>query len=175
MNVEFAVTRPDTATTIVIPVVKGGLAERIAGEATAEGLRAAASLSRFEGESGTLAEYIDTHGGVARRIVLAGIGGASESDAVKAGSAMTAKLLTSGETALVLDASGIATPVLTRLLEGAVLRGWRYDRYRTRLPAMQKPTLDKIVVAGAGESASEAWGQGRCCGRWRRLCPRTGH
>ena len=157
MNVEFAATRPDTATTIVIPVAKGGLAERITGEDTAEGLRAAAALSRFEGEAGALAEYIDTRGGAARRILLAGIGGESESDAVKAGSAMTAKLLTSGETALVLDASGIATPVLTRLLEGAVLRGWRYDRYRTRLPAMQKPTLNKIVVAGAGEGASEAW------------------
>ena len=157
MNVEFAAARPDTATTIVIPVVKGGLAERIAGEATVEGLRAAASLARFEGEAGTLAEYIETRGGVARRIVLAGIGSASDSDAVKAGSAVTAKLLTSGETALVLDAGGVETPALMRLLEGAVLRGWRYDRYRTRLPATQKPTLDKIVVVGAADSASATW------------------
>ena len=157
MNVEFAAARPDTATTIVIPVAKGGLAERIAGEATVEGLRAAASLARFEGEAGTLAEYVDTLGGVARRIVLAGIGSASDSDAVKAGSAVTAKLLTSGETALVLDAGGVATPALMRLLEGSVLRGWRYDRYRTRLPATQKPTLDKIVVVGAADSASATW------------------
>ena len=157
MNVEFAAARPDTATTIIIPVVKGGLAERIAGEATVEGLRAAASLARFEGEAGTLAEYVDTLGGVARRIVLAGIGSASDSDAVKAGSAVTAKLLTSGETALVLDAGGVATPALMRLLEGSVLRGWRYDRYRTRLPATQKPTLDKIVVVGAADSASATW------------------
>ena len=157
MNVEFAAARPDTATTIVVPVVKGGLAERIAGEATVEGLRAAASLARFEGEAGTLAEYVDTLGGVARRIVLAGIGSASDSDAVKAGSAVTAKLLTSGETALVLDAGGVATPALMRFLEGSVLRGWRYDRYRTRLPATQKPTLDKIVVVGAADSASATW------------------
>ena len=157
MNVEFAAARPDTVTTIVLPVAKGALAERIAGEPNAEGLRAAASLARFEGEVGSVAEYAETRGGVARRVLLVGTGSASERDAVKAGSALTAKLLTSGETALVLDASGVATPILMRLLEGAVLRGWRYDRYRTRLPATQKPTLDKIVVAGAGEDASEVW------------------
>ncbi|UVO53328.1 leucyl aminopeptidase [Sphingomonas sp. SUN039] len=157
MNVEFAPSRPDTATTVVLPVAKGVLAERIAGEAAAEGLRAAASLARFEGEAGSIAEYVETRGGVARRILLLGTGSANESDAVKAGSALTAKLLTSGETALVLDAGGVATPVLMRMLEGVVLRGWRYDRYRTRLPATQKPTLDRIVVASAGDDASAAW------------------
>ncbi len=157
MNVEFAAARPDTATTIVLPVAKGALTERIAGEANADGLRAAASLARFEGEAGRIAEFAETRGGVARRVLLLGTGSASESDAVKAGSALTAKLLTSGETALVLDAGGVATPVLMRLLEGAVLRGWRYDLYRTRLPATQKPTLDRIIVAGAGGDAAEAW------------------
>ncbi len=157
MNVEFATTRPDNATTIVIPVAKGALNDRIGSEAVAEGLRAAASLSRFEGEAGSIAEYIETRGGVARRVLLLGTGSASESDAVKAGSALTAKLLTSGETALTIDAAGVASPMLVRLLEGAVLRGWRYDRYRTRLPAAQKPTLDTIVVAGASEGADAAW------------------
>jgi leucyl aminopeptidase len=159
MNVEFAASRPDTATTVVLPVAKGALAERIAGEANAEGLRAAASLARFEGEAGSIAEFAETRGGVARRVLLIGTGSANETDSVKAGSALTAKLLTSGETTLTLDASEVATPLLIRLLEGAVLRGWRYDRYRTRLPATQKPTLDKIVVAGAGGDASEAWGK----------------
>lgn len=157
MNVEFAVARPDNATTLVIPVAKGALSERIGGEAAAEGLRAAALLARFEGEAGSIAEYVEARGGVARRVLLLGTGSASESDAVKAGSALTAKLLTSGETALTIDAGGMATPVLMRLLEGAVLRGWRYDRYRTRLPAMQKPTLDKIVVVGPGDGAAASW------------------
>jgi leucyl aminopeptidase len=67
--------------------------------------------------------------------------------------------LTSGELRLVVDAAGIAIPVLMRLLEGAVLRGWRYDRYRTRLPAAQKPTLEKIIVTGADADAAGAWMQ----------------
>jgi leucyl aminopeptidase len=157
MNVEFAAARLDNATTVVIPVAKGALSDRIATEAAAEGLRAAASLSRFEGEAGGIAEYVETRGGVARRVLLLGTGSTSESDAVKAGSALTAKLLTSGETALTIDGFGVATPVLLRLLEGAVLRGWRYDRYRTRLPAAQKPTLDKIVVVGVNDGVEAAW------------------
>jgi leucyl aminopeptidase len=157
MNVEFAAARPDNATTVVIPVAKGAVSDRIATEAAAEGLRAAASLSRFEGDAGSIAEYVETRGGVARRVLLLGTGSASESDAVKAGSAVTAKLLTSGETALTIDGFGVGTPVLLRLLEGAVLRGWRYDRYRTRLPAAQKPTLDKIVVVGVKDGAAAAW------------------
>ncbi len=157
MNVEFVATRPETATSFTIPVAKGAVTERLSGEAAVEGLRAAATLARFEGEAGSIAEYIEARGGVARRILLVGTGSGSESDAVKAGSALTAKLLTSGETVLGIDASGVAVPVLMRLLEGAVLRGWRYDRYRTRLPATQKPTLDKIVVVGAADGASDAW------------------
>ncbi len=157
MNVEFAAARSDNAASLVILVNKGALADRIEGEASADGLRAAASLARFEGEAGSIAEYAETRGGVVRRVVLLGTGSASETEAVKAGSALTAKLLTSGETALTIDAAGIATPVLMRLLEGVVLRGWRYDRYRTRLPAKHKPTLEKIVVAGARSGADAAW------------------
>ncbi len=157
MIVEFAAARPDTVTTLVLPVAKGALNERIGGEAAAEGLRAAASLARFEGEAGSIAEFVETRGGIARRIVLVGTGDGGERDAVKAGSAVTAKLLTSGETVMTVDAGGVAVPVLIRLLEGAVLRGWRYDLYRTRLPATQKPTLDKIVVAGAADGGEAAW------------------
>jgi leucyl aminopeptidase len=157
MNVEFATSRPDNATTVVLPVAKGSLPERIASESNADGLRAAASLARFEGDAGSIAEHVETRGGIARRVLLLGTGSASESDAVKAGAALTAKLLTSGESALVLDAPGIDTPVLMRLLEGVVLRGWRYDRYRTRLPAAQKPTLETIIVTGAGAEAAGAW------------------
>jgi len=157
MNVEFAATRPDSVTTIVIPVLKGAMAEAIANDANGDGLRAAAALARFEGEAGSLAEYAGTHGGIARRTVLLGVGTATEQDAVKAGSALTAKLLTSGDTSLVIEGAGVATPILMRLLEGAVLRAWRYDRYRTRMAATAKPTLAAITVAGAASDARDAW------------------
>ena len=85
MNVEFATSRPDNATTVVLPVAKGSLPERIASESNADGLRAAASLARFEGDAGSIAEHVETRGGIARRVLLLGTGSASESDAGKGG------------------------------------------------------------------------------------------
>ena len=159
MNVEFAPTRPATATSIVIPVAKGALTARIAGEAGVDGLRAAAALARFEGEAGSIAEFIDAPGGVARRTLLVGTGGGSGADLVKAGSAVTAKLLTSGETGVTIDAAELDAAALGRFLEGAVLRGWRYDIYRTTLPANQRATLTTITVAGAKAGGEAAWTQ----------------
>src|SRR3546814_18042308 len=37
---------------------------------------------------------------------------------------------------------------------GAVLRSWRHDEYRTKLPEKRKPTLARItIVGGAPETA----------------------
>jgi leucyl aminopeptidase len=150
MNVEFIAAVPADAATVAIPVAKDGVAARTAGHAA---LAAAATLARFEGEAGTLAELVEA--GPKRTLVI-GTGAGSDADLVKAGSALTARLLTSGDTALTIDASGLPPSQVLRLLEGAVLRGWRYDLYRTRLPAKQKPTLTQISVAGA-EGAAAAW------------------
>ncbi len=156
MKVEFTSNVPTDAASVAIVVAKGALADRLAGRANADGLRAAATLSRFEGEAGSIAELIEpTSGG--RRTLLVGIGEGSGSDAVKAGAALTARLLTSGETRLVIEAGGVEQPALIRLIEGAVLRGWRYDRYRTKLSDNQKPTLDTLVIAGAETGVETAW------------------
>ena len=152
MLVDFAASA--SATTAAILVAKGGVATRAAGDALLQG---AATLARFDGEAGSLAEAVDTRSGGARRVLLIGTGAGEAGDMRKAGSALTARLLTSGETSVALDASGIATPALMRLLEAAVLRGWRNDTYRTKLADNAKPTLGTIVVTGAGEGAREAW------------------
>ena len=157
MEVRFSQSRPSGIASTAIPVAKGALATRIANESSVDGLRAAATMGRFEGESGSLAEFIDAPGGMARRVLLLGTGSSSHSDAVKAGSALTARLLTSGETSVVLDASGVDADVLRGLLEGAVLRGWRHDRYRTTLPDTQKPTLVELIVVAADAAAEAAW------------------
>ncbi len=157
MNVEFTASVPVDATSIALIITKGGLGDAIAQSRVADGLRAAASLGRFEGEVGSVAEFIEAAPGGGRRTLLLGVGGGSTSDTVKAGSALTAKLLTSGETRVVIDAAGLAIDTVAKLLEGAVLRGWRYDRYRTTQPTNQKPTLATIVVAGAPEGVEARW------------------
>lgn len=156
MNVAFAASLPADAGSIVIPVAKGDLAARTGGASNAAALGAAATLARFEGEAGSVAELVEAGAGGARRTLLVGIGAATDSDMVKAGSALTAKLLISGDTAVAIDASKLTAAQTVRLLEGAVLRGWRYDVYRTKLPAKQKPTLASITVAGCAD-AERAW------------------
>ena len=100
-----------------------------------ETLGAAAKLGRFEGEAGSLIEHVYADGDDARRLIAVGSGKGAAEDYEKAGGALTAKLLTSGETRLVIDASGADAESVARLATGVVLRGWRHDRYRTKLAA----------------------------------------
>ena len=155
ISVSFAAARP-AAGTIVIPVAKGALAERTGGETGAQALQGAAQLARFEGEAGSVVESIDTSG-APRRVLLVGTGSGSDEDLVKAGSAITAKLLTSGETTVSIDAARMSAAQVSKLLEGVVLRSWRYDKYRTTMPDAQKPTLTSATVIGAVDGTEAAW------------------
>ena len=120
-------------------------------------LGAAAKLGRFEGDSGSLVEHVYAEGDSARRLLVVGTGSGSLEDYEKAGGALTAKLLTSGETHLVIDASGIEAERVARLATGVVLRGWRHDRYRTKLKTKQKPTLTHISIVTTDSGATGAW------------------
>jgi leucyl aminopeptidase len=77
----------------------------------------------------------------------------------RAGAALTAKYLTSGETALGIDftGSGLSAEEAVAVLFGALLRGWRLDVYRTRLTDEQKPSLAEIVAIGAPDGTEAAW------------------
>jgi leucyl aminopeptidase len=68
------------------------------------------------------------------------------------GSALVAKLLTSGESRLVIDAAGLSLSgeEAARIGFGAAARAWRFDKYRTKLSKKQKPTLEEVVIVGAG-------------------------
>jgi leucyl aminopeptidase len=121
----------------------------------------AAEAQRFEREAGTIAEIFIDDGGTVRRLLLVGLGaGRGDQGAFeKAGGALTARLLTSGETRLVVDLAGLGADAegAARLAFGAAARSWRYDTYRTKLGRKQKPTLEEVVVVGGGEGAEAAW------------------
>jgi leucyl aminopeptidase len=120
-------------------------------------LGAAATMGRFEGEAGSIVEHVYAVGAAARRVLAVGIGKGSVEEYEKAGAALTAKLLTSGETSLVIDAGGVDAESVARLATGAVLRGWRYDKYRTKMTAKQKPTLEEISIVTTDPGAAAAW------------------
>ena len=78
----------------------------------------------------------------------------------RAGGALTAKYLTSGETALAIDfrrSSGLSAEEAASVLLAARLRAWRHDVYRTKLTDDQKPSLAKIVAVAAPEGTEALW------------------
>ena len=162
MRISFADSRPATPHALAIVVAPGSL-----GGAGLSGLpesaralaRTAAQAGRFDGENGAIVEFFGETDGAQRRLLLVGIGG--KNDFERAGAALAARLLTSGEKALVIDLSAVAADApaeaAAQLAFGAVLRSWRHDVYRTKLEAKLRPSLEEIVIVGGGAGAAAAW------------------
>jgi leucyl aminopeptidase len=161
MQVRFADSRPSGDYALVLPVAgKDRSALGSLGSAQ-QSVNGALDRQRFEGEGSSISEqFIDDQGAV-RRLVVVGVGaGASGGDsAEKLGGSAIARLLTSGEKTAVIDISGLGydADAAARVALGAVLRGWRHDRYRTKLKDNQKASLDEIVIVGAGSGAEQRY------------------
>ncbi len=153
MHVSLLPSRPADFSSLALLVAKNAPLPQ------ADRLGAAAKLGRFEGEAGSVVEHVYAEGDNARRVLLVGIGSGSVEEYEKAGGALTAKLLTSGETQLLIDAAGADATSVARLATGVVLRGWRHDRYRTKLTVKQKPTLEDISIVTTDSGAAAAWGR----------------
>ncbi len=126
-------------------------------------VREGAGAARFTGKAGQVFEAFVAGEGGTKRLALAGIGkedGTNRLPALeKAGAALTAKYLTSGETALAIDFSdaGLSGAEAAAVLLGARLRGWRHDVYRPKLTDEQKRSLAEVVAVAAPEGTSAAW------------------
>ncbi|MBB4613195.1 leucyl aminopeptidase [Novosphingobium taihuense] len=126
-------------------------------------VREGAAVARFSGKTGQVFEaFVAGEGGV-KRLALAGLGKADAAERTanleKAGAALTAKYLTSGEAGLAIDftGTGLTGTEAASVLFGARLRAWRHDVYRTKLAQEQKPSLTEIVAVGAPEGTAAAW------------------
>ena len=164
MKISFTAQRPSGAFALAIPAWSEDLlTDRLAG--LGEGARSlaagAAQAQRFEREAATIAEVFIDDAGATRRLLIVGLGANRADEAVyeRVGGALTARLLLSGETRLVVDLSGLGLDgaAAARIAYGAAARAWRYDVYRTKLTRKQQPTLEEVVIVGAGEGADSAW------------------
>ncbi len=159
MKIEFVEAPSASACRLIARLVEQDALPADLDPVLTEGARA----SRFSGKVGQIHEGFVSQGGKVLRIALVGMsepnGKPRGSAMERAGAALTAKYLTSGETALAIDLSGsrLSADEAAALLLGARLRGWRHDQYRTRLPEDQKPTLASIEVIGAPAGTAEAW------------------
>ena len=164
MKISFAQQRPDGPYALAIPLrSEDQIADRLSGfdEAGRNLAIRAADAQRFDREAAAIAESFVSDGDSARRLLLVGLGGKRDDDALyeRIGGALTAKLLCSGETKLVVDISGLdlGADEAARIAFGAAARGWRYDKYRTKLGKNAKPTLTEVIVVGGGAGTADRW------------------
>ncbi|MFV0643571.1 MAG: leucyl aminopeptidase [Sphingomonadaceae bacterium] len=126
-------------------------------------VQAGASVARFAGRAGQSFECFVTRDGEATRIALAGAGEADSPNrrahCEKAGAALAAKYMTSGEENIVLDlsGSGMAASEAASVLLGLRLRNWRFDAHRTTLKDDQKVSLKTAQIIGAPAGTDAAW------------------
>ena len=156
MQIRFAASRPAGAYALVVPAAGTSIALLGADQASVE---AVLRHHRFDGEAGTAVEHV-LGGDQPRRLLVIGAGRtANAATAEKIGGTAVARLLTSGETAAVIDLSdvGLDADGAARVALAAALRAWRIDRYHTRLKDKQKPTLETVTIVGAPDGAEARW------------------
>jgi leucyl aminopeptidase len=163
LKTSFTSQRPSGAFALAIPVSSDDLLnERLSGldDAARTLVAKSAEAQRFEREAAGIAETFIGEGNAVRRLLLVGLGAARDEDLFeRVGGALTARLLTSGETRLVIDLTGLGLDgeAGARIAYGASARAWQHVAYRTKLTAKQKATLEEIVIVGAGEGVEAAW------------------
>ena len=160
MQIRFAESRPTGDFALVLPSA-GNLRPGVDGLGEAKaGVEAALKRSRFDGDPNSIVEYfLDGDGGRRLLVVGAGADAASGEGPEKLAGNAIARLITSGETHAVIDLGGLKfdADAAARVALSAALRGWRYDRYRTRLKDKQKATLTTVTIVGAGTEAEQRY------------------
>ena len=159
MKIEFIAASPSAETSPIAYLVQQDKLPGTLDPVLAQGAKA----SRFSGKAGQLHEGFASRDGAVVRVALAGIGESGATDRLsaleRAGAAITAKYIASGEKTVTIDLSdaGLSADQAAAVVLGARLRGWRYDLYRTKLAADQQATLTTIRVAGAPAGTEAAW------------------
>ncbi len=120
----------------------------------------AAHTKRFKAAASSALEVVPADGPVARLIVLGAGDDLNHAAAQTLGASGMAAAESGGETCLCIDAAGLTGDAKTAaaLALGAVLRAYRFDKYRSELKPEQKPTLQEIqVLARDPEAAAVAY------------------
>jgi len=152
--IEIAFGKPGAPKgTIVLPLAEGATPPPAFGAELARALEAAS----FKGKKGSaVALYAPPVAGVAK-IVAVGLGAADSLDAraAEAAGGHAVPHLAADREATVW-AEGLPAALAASLAFGALLRSWRFDRYRTTLKEDDKPKLAKLAVATAEATAARA-------------------
>lgn len=157
MQVNFVASRPAEADVLAFVVQKGaweGFALPLDNPAAA---RETARLARFEGNSGQSFLFFSQEGGRTVRVVLVAVADGDAADYVRAGGEILAKVQTCGAKTIAVHAANLDAKAAADVAYGAVLRNWRIDKYRTKMPETAKPTITGLTLVGAPEEAQGLW------------------
>jgi leucyl aminopeptidase len=125
----------------------------------------AIAASRFNGRKAELLEVVAPHGLKNSRILLVGLGEPEKleaKDLEALGGTAFARLEKSGDTEVafivdsVKDAAAEASERAARYAYGALLRSYRFDKYRTKEKPEEKPSIRKVTVHVEGPQKARA-------------------
>ena len=157
MDVRFTAFGPAKSGILVVGATDGGklTAQARAADKTAKGAIAeAAKRGRFTGAKGQIVEIAGAKGGP---YALVGLGKTDAFDALAAetvGGAIVAKYLLSGESRVTI-ALDLTVEHAVHVAMAAALRAYRFDTYRTKLKANQKPSLKTVDVQVSDPAAAK--------------------
>ena len=122
-------------------------------------LTRAAQGARFTGAKGQVLDLLAPEGLAFARVSLIGTGATEaldEAGAERAGAQAIKALASSGLETLRFDLCDLAPALAARAAFGAVLGGYRFDRYRTTLKPEQKPSVAHLVFVTDDPVAASA-------------------
>ncbi len=128
-------------------------------------VRRALKASRFEGKAGQTLTMVAPAGTRLERLLLVGLGKPKDIDdnaLQKAGGAVYAALGASGTRAATLLVDAVdgaklgADAMAASMAEGAKLRSYRFDRYRTKQEKAEKPSLTSLTLRCKGAASARA-------------------
>ena len=167
LKISFTEDAPSKSGALVTAVLSDGRMT----SATAEldkrckgALKRAMAAADFTGKKGKMLEVLAPAGIDNGRVLLVGIGEPSEltaAELVDQGGSVVAQLLEAGESeaALLLTSEIEGAPEASAraasLAYGAMLRSYRFDKYKTKEKAEDKPKLSKLTLHVADKSAAK--------------------
>ncbi len=156
LDIAFAKPALPKSGALVLPLFEG---ETPAGQAAALDAAAGGAIGRaiaaasFTGRKGQSVTLYAPVAGLTR-VVVAGMGKREAFKAEEAGGALVPHL--SSEPAATVLAEGLTGAEAAELAMGALLRSWRFDRYRTTEKPEDKPKLAKLTLAGPDAGGAKA-------------------
>ena len=167
MRIAFSGSTAVRSGALVVGVLDDGVltpaAQRI-DQSTDGAIGRALKSSRFKGQKGQSLAIVAPSGVKASRILLVGLGKGEEFDDLAAqnlGGSIVAAVGPTGETTATVAVDAIkgaklkAAEIAANVAYGALLRSYRFDKYRTKQKPEQKPSLQTLTVATKDEAEAK--------------------